>query len=215
MRTTSRWLMPALSLTLLFGSVGVAQAAGWWVASGRESVAPETMTPSDLKGWMTLQQAADGLGVPVDDLIGLVGAPQGVAVTGGAALKDLESIVSGFDLTAYRDRVQAYLDGSAATAGAATSPTNAPSTALPTLPTGAPSPATPTGTPTGTPEGGVRGTMTVREVAAANGLDVSDLLAAARLPADLDPGTVLRDIQESVPGFEIQAIRDAVAALSG
>lgn len=229
MRKTSRWLMPILSLALLFGAIGVAQAAGWWVTSGRVTVAAGEMTVDDLKGWMTLQEAADGLGVPVDDLAGLVGAAEGSGVGPDTAFKDIEGLVPGFDLTAYRGTVQAYLDERA---GEAPAPATAPATptVLPTMPVAGatattPVPATPvptthvptptpSGTPTGTPEGGVRGSMTVREVAQANGVAIDRLLVEAGLPADLDPDTVLREIQDRVPGFEIQTLRDAVAALT-
>jgi hypothetical protein len=231
MRNTSRWLMPALSLILFFGAIGVAQAAGWWVTSGRQAVAAGEMTVDDLKGWMTLKQAADGLGVPVEDLVALVEAPEGAAVEADTAFKDIEGLVPGFELTAYREKVQAYLDeraGVAPAAAAATLPTTlptsatadattAPATPVPTtthVPTG-----TPTGTqkvtPTGTPEGGVRGSMTLQEVADANGVALDRLLEESGLPADLDAGTVLREIQNVVPGFEIQTIRDAVAELVG
>lgn len=226
MRKTSRWLMPALSLVLFFGAIGVAQAAGWWVTTGRETVAAGEMTVDDLKGWMTLQQAADGLGVPVEDLVALVGAAEGVGVGPETAFKDIEGLVPGFELTTYRETVQAYLDeraGKAPAVAATTLPTS-----LPTAPAAAPAtPATPvpttthvpTGTPTGTPSGtsesSVRGSMTLAEVAETNGVALDRLLAESGLPADLDPDTVLREIQNVVTGFEIQTIRDAIAELAG
>jgi hypothetical protein len=231
MRTTSRWLMPALSLVLFFGAIGVAQAAGWWVTGGREVVADGTMTSADLKGWMTIEEAADGLGVSADGLVALVGAPDGSGVGADTAFKDLEALVPGFDLTTYRERVEAYLDGADVGVGAvptdsaapvATAPVTTTPTATTDVPTGTPSGSgtgtptgTPTSTPTGTPEGGIRGSMTLSEAAESGGVAVADLLAQAGLPADLDPGTVLRDIQNTVPGFELQTLRDALAALTG
>lgn len=224
MRRTSRWLMPLLSLVLFFGAIGVAQAAGWWVTSGREAVAVGEMMTDDLKGWMTVQQAADGLGVPADDLVDLVGAPAGSVVTAATAFKDIEGLVTGFDLTAYREKVQTYLDQRAGTGLTATAAA-VPTATTPNPPTGtetATSPAlvpttthVPTATPAGTPAEDIRGSMTVREVAEANGIAIGGLLSAAGLPADLDPDTVLRDIQGIVPGFEIQTLRDAVTALGG
>lgn len=229
MRKMSRWLMPALSLVLFFGAIGVAQAAGWWVTSGREVVPAGQMTVDDLKGWMTLREGADGLGVPAEDLLALVEAPEGSGVGPDTAFKDIEGLVPGFELTTYRDKVQAYLDersGVAPAAAATTLPTALPTTLPPTAGTATtpatPAPTTthvptgtPTGTATGTPEGGVRGAMTLQEVAETNGIAIDRLLAESGLPADLDPGTVLREIQNVVPGFEIQTIRDAVAKLAG
>ena len=96
MKVLNRFVMPALALVLFFGTIGVSQATGSWVTSGRQ-------------GWMTLDQAALGLGMPVADLIGLVGAPPG-AVTGATAFKDIEAIVPGFSLATFRTAVQARLD---------------------------------------------------------------------------------------------------------
>ncbi|MDV3222441.1 hypothetical protein, partial [Intrasporangium sp.] len=106
MRRTSRWLMPALSLVLFFGAIGVAQAAGWWETSGRAAVPAGQMVVDDLKGWMTLQEAADGLGVPVDDLVALVGADEGAGVGPDTAFKDIEALVPGFELTTFRETVR-------------------------------------------------------------------------------------------------------------
>ena len=57
----NKWLVPTLALVLLLGTVGVAQATGWWLVSGREMVNLEQLTGgADVKGWMTLEQVAVG-----------------------------------------------------------------------------------------------------------------------------------------------------------
>ena len=111
--TLSRvWVAPVASLVIMAATVAVSQATGTWATSGRQVItAGKSLTVDDLKGWMTLQQAADGLGLPVDQLIGLVGAPAGVTVTPDTAFKDLESLVPGFELTAFREVLSARLAG--------------------------------------------------------------------------------------------------------
>ena len=110
MKTLNRFVMPALALVLFFGTIGVSQATGSWVTSGREVVtAGTTLGAADLKGWMTLDQAAAGLDMPVADLIALVDAPPG-ALSGATAFKDIEAIVPGFSLATFRTAVQARLD---------------------------------------------------------------------------------------------------------
>ena len=110
MRPMHRFVMPALALALFFGTIGISQATGTWVTSGRQQVASGApMTTADLKGWMTLDHAAAGLGMPVDDLVAIIGAPSG-AVTGATAFKEVETIVPGFSLTTFRAAVQARLD---------------------------------------------------------------------------------------------------------
>ena len=58
--------------------LGIAQATGGWTTSGRTAVVQADLTADDVKGWMTIQHAADGLGEqrghrqrhePVDGLV--------------------------------------------------------------------------------------------------------------------------------------------------
>lgn len=213
MTRTSRWLMPVLAAALFFGTIGAAQAAGWWVTSGRDAVVSATLTPSGLKGWMTLAEVADGLGLPLAEVVRVAGADGIPGVDGGTALKDVEDMVPGFDVGTFRDALEATLSAGSVADDVA----GAPAEDEPSTPTtsAAPTPTrTPTGTPTGTPEASVRGSMTLLEVAEGTGVAVADLLAACDLPSDTDPGTALRDLRDLVPGFELQAVRDAVAALT-
>lgn len=127
MRPGRRWLLPVLSLLIFFGTVGVSQATGTWVTSGRgtgagmsaaSAVPPGALAVTDLKGWMTLRQAADGLGLTPDELVALVAAPAGAPVGPDTALRDLEALVPGFSLTGFRDVVRAYIDRRAGGAAA-------------------------------------------------------------------------------------------------
>ncbi|HEX2856162.1 MAG TPA: hypothetical protein VHO26_01605 [Propionibacteriaceae bacterium] len=104
------WIGPVATMVIIAGTVGVSQATGAWVTSGRQVVTSTTvMGIDDLKGWMTLQQAADGLGVPVAELIAALDAPPGVEVAPATAFKDLESLVPGFELSAFREVLRARL----------------------------------------------------------------------------------------------------------
>jgi hypothetical protein len=203
--TILRWIAPLAFLAIMLGGVGIAQATGQWITTGRQQVAAgQQLTPDDLRGWMTLQEAADGLGMPVADLIGLIGAPQGVALTGATAFKDLEALVPGFDLTAFREVVRTRL-------GRAANPTPAATAAA--SGTAAPTPAASTApVPTGTTPA-ITGSMTLRQVAEQNDLDPAALVAQAGFPQDVGLDTPLKDLRASIPGFEIQTVRDAVAAL--
>lgn len=210
--TVLRWVAPLAFLAIMFGGVGIAQVTGQWVTTGRQQItAGQRLTPDDLRGWMTLQAAADGLGMPVAELIALVGAPDGVSVTGATAFKNLEALVPGFGLTAFREVLRAHLS-------TPPTPTTSPGTAsaAPTASGTPPPPAAATHVPTPVGTGaasGITGSMTLRQVAQANGLDPAALAAKAGLPADVSLDTPLRDLRNTVPGFEIQTVRDAVAAL--
>jgi hypothetical protein len=59
----------------------------------------------------------------------------------------------------------------------------------------------------------VTGQQTLRQVAEANHLELATLIAESGLPAGVDPGVPLRTLRDTVPGFEMQQVRDAVDRL--
>jgi hypothetical protein len=106
----SLWVSPIVSAVVLFGSVGVATITGDWVTGGREQVAQSTrLTVDDIKGWMSLQQAADGLDIPVATVIELIDAPNADGLGPTTLFKEVEAQVPGFELAAFRDRLRAPL----------------------------------------------------------------------------------------------------------
>ena len=215
--TRLRWLAPLLFVAIMFGGIGISQATGQWVTSGRQAIATgQKLTVDDLKGWMTLQEAADGLGIPLADLILAIGPPPGVELKGDTAFKDIEALVPGFELSTLRETLRAKITGAAVSG--TTAPTSAAG-ATPSVP-GPKTSHTPTGTPSGTGGGtgtgdgqAITGQMTLQQIAEANGLTPAAILAQAKLPADTPHDKPLRELTQSIPGFEVQAIRDAVAAL--
>lgn len=106
----SLWVSPVVSAVVLFGSVGLATITGDWVTSGRQQVV-QAARPGvdDIKGWMTLQQAADGVGTPVSIVIELIGAPEAVRLAPSTVFKDVEGLVPGFELASFRDRLRDHL----------------------------------------------------------------------------------------------------------
>jgi hypothetical protein len=108
----NRYLVPILFIVALLGTVFVAQSAGMWSTSGRTEVSTQQLAPADIKGWMTLQQVIDGTGLAQADLYRIAGIPADVPPT--TALKDVEGIVAGFEISALRDALTAELAAPAA-----------------------------------------------------------------------------------------------------
>lgn len=144
------WLSPIVFIAVMMGGVGVAQVTGAWITSGKQVVAAGQLAADDVKGSMSLQVAADGLGVTVDDLVTLIEPPDRNALSATTLFKDIEALVPGFELTTFRDKLRTFL----ATRNGAPLPTPTPAaTAAPATsasPTGTPThTSTPTGTGTG------------------------------------------------------------------
>lgn len=233
----NKWLLPALALALLLGTVGVAQATGWWIVSGKEMIDVGNLTSgADVKGWMTLQQVADGAGLDAAALYEKLGIPSEVPPE--TALKDLEGVIEGFEVTTVRDVVDEVMGlaapdaaGAAATEAIPAAPPAATPTATATAvaqATAAPtSEHTPVGAGTGDGTGDgeegvppavtsaldIKGRHTLREIADATNIDVADLLVALNLPPDTDTGAAVRNLVEAGLIGEIEEIRTAVAEL--
>jgi len=110
----TKYLMPALVLVALVGSVGIAKLAGAWQTSGRGQVlldADGSPDPSGIKGWMTLGDVAETYGVPLDVLYSMLGTTNDLPAT--TALKDLEKVLPGVAVSSVREDVAAYLKGAA------------------------------------------------------------------------------------------------------
>ncbi len=222
--------MPVLVVVALFGTVFTAQAMGQWSTSGRVAIDPAKMTAADLKGWMTLQDVMNGLGISQADLYAAGKIPSDVPPS--TALNKLESLVPGFSVTTLRETLTAQL------AGSSDSATSAPASQQ-TIPAATPNPASapastavPTATPhvsgddagtgpTPLPAGQVlaasqiKGSMTLRSVSQQAGVTLDKLLAALKLPADTNPDTPIKDLVSQGKISEVTTVQAIVAELQG
>jgi hypothetical protein len=227
--------MPIIVILVLLGTVGIASATGGWIFSGKQVYESGSMTADDIKGWMTLQQVADGLSLPVETVMQLAGAPADGSVTPDTALKDLEGVLPGFETSALREAAAAHLEGGQpSTEGVPTQapPAVQPAATTPPLATPAPvetahvplgegggdeSGTRPTSTPLPAgqvlPPEEIKGRMSLQEVADLTGVPLNKLLAALNLPPDTRPGTQVKELVDAGSVVEVQTIRDAVAAL--
>jgi len=239
----NKFLLPLFGVVPMVAMVLIAQLTGNWSTSGRATVDMASMTPEDIKGWMTWQEVSDGFGIPLDELYVLSGVPEDIPPT--TAMKDMEGLLEGFETTTVREVVTAYLAGKAQPAeppaseaapavepspGAvpAAEPVPAATEAMPA--SGEDKPAQPVATqehvPTGDgtgptplppgqilPASEIKGRNTLAEIAAQAAVPLDKLIAALDLPADFDPNTQVKDLVDSGAVAEVQTVRDAVAEL--
>ena len=126
-----RWIVPVIALLFLFGSVGVGKAAGWWQTQGADLRTLDGATPADIRGSSTLAQVSDAFGIPMAELLPLLGLPEDTAPA--TPLKELEAYN---EVSAVRDLVAVHLGlpptGEVAPAGGEPAATTA--TATPAVP---------------------------------------------------------------------------------
>ena len=222
-----KYLVPILVLTALLGSVLVAQATNTWSVSGKDSIDVSQLSSSEeIRGWMTLQQVADGFQVPVEVLLAQIGAP--ADATAETPLKDLEKVVEGFEITALRDVVDAYLQGDQAigqtepmkgenlivSTPTATEEDSNP-LADPVVSETHPEGTGPTPLPAGEvlPGSEIKGRHTLLDISQQCQVPLPDLLSVLGLPPDTDQTILTKDLIGMGEVGEVQDVRDAVTAL--
>ena len=227
--SVNRYWMPVIIVTALLGTVLGSQALGLWAVSGRSDANLNNLTPDTIKGWMTLQQVADGMNLPVDIIYELASLP--TDITPNTALKDIEGLIDGFEISTLREGLTAYLAAGAVTALPVEPAVDAvPALETPSAPTttpvpggqGAPVDAPHTGDGTGPtplpsgeilPASAIKGRMTLREVSEQCAVDLDALLAALGLPATTDPDVQLKDMIQDGRLGEVTEVQDAVSVL--
>ena len=152
--TVNKFLMPIIGIAALIAVVFGARLTGDWIVSGKQ-IPLGDMTAADIKGWMTLQDVSDGLQIPLPELYKLAGIPEDAAVPPTTAMKDLEGLVEGFEVSLLREAADAYLAGGGSPAQAPASepaPTTAATAPVPTRPAAPEATVTPAPTQPATPE---------------------------------------------------------------
>ncbi|MBI5034377.1 MAG: hypothetical protein HZB51_27965 [Chloroflexi bacterium] len=217
------FIMPIVLIVALLGTTFTAQALGVWSTSGRTAVDVANLKPTDLKGWMTLQQVIDGLKISQADLYQVGGIPSDTPTT--TALKDLEEVI---EVTTFREKLTAYLGGTAMNPEVA--PVLSASTPTPTAtpkPTGVAGAtatalaatgqvhATATPLPAGQalPANQIKGKNTLREVSEQCQVPMDKLLAGLKLDAKTDPNTAIKDLISAGKLTEVTDVQKVVAEL--
>jgi hypothetical protein len=209
----NKYLLPLLVSAALLGSVGIAQATGLWEVSGKLAIAPGGLTSSEaVRGWMTLQQVADGFGLSLADLYRLTGVPQDVPPD--SALKDLEGMLADFETSAIREALSIFLGevpaAVAVPALAETQPLPAATPeALATVHAG------PTPLPAGEilPAAEIKGRHTLLDILQLCDVPLPDLLERLGLPADTDLTMPVKDLAASGVLTSLEDLRTVVTEL--
>lgn len=227
--TVNKFLMPALVIVTLLGSVVVANATGDWSVSGREMIDTQNLAAgADVRGWMTLEQLSQGFGIPLAELYSTLVVPADVAPD--TALKNLESILPDFEVSSVREVIDDYLGNP--------SPVQSSSEAMSedsaTLEDGSQNPGQVVEPPAPTESviellinpdpsplmsGGrlaaseIKGRHTLQEISEQCQVPVDGLLSALGLNRDVDLSSKIKDLTGQGKIGDIQDVRDIVTLL--
>ena len=197
-----RYMLPAIVLVALLGSVIIGQMTGDWATTGKGDI-PVTASgapdPEGIKGWMTLQNVSDTYGVPLAELYTGLGVPADLPPT--TAMKDLEAIIPNFETATARLWVANY---QAAHPGAVPSPT------VPAPAEGAGQTTTPAQSGGRLPAGEIKGQMTLSEIAEQCQVPLNYLLEQMKLDPNEDPNQAVKAVADKY-GFEVGTLRIVVS----
>ena len=218
--------MPIIVIVALLGTTLIAQAAGLWSTSGKDSTDLENMSAADIKGWMTLQQVMDGLKISKEELYSVGGIPLDIPTE--KALKDLEGVVPDFEISTLRDKLAAPANLIEPLAPIEPTPLPQPTATLQplstpvhtqpitgTLHSGDGTGVGPTPLPPGQvlPADQIKGRMTLREVSEQCAVPLDQLLAALNLPTTTDSDVAIKDLINAGTLTEVTAVKDVVVKL--
>lgn len=175
----------ALLVVGLAGTIGISQAVGYWRTKPAAVAFIDRagkLDPDQMRGWMTLNEIADGYGIPLDRLYANAGLPSKVASS-----TKLNQIAKTYRLDFEPDQVRSVVR-------TMLDPTAAPA-------------ARPAAQPAGDQE--IKGFMTLNEIALKTGVPKDWLLKKLDLPANTDARQPVREWMHS-QGKSIQNLRDAV-----
>jgi hypothetical protein len=214
----NRFLVPILALVALLGTVLVAQATGNFATNGRTGTDLTRLTPADLKGWMTLQDVMNGLGISQKDLYAAGNVPSTIPST--TALNKLEAQVAGFSVSSLRDTLKVKLGTSAPASTQPTPPAAASAVPTPVNPasqttSGAVTHPTPTSLPPGQalPANQIKGSMTLHSASQQCTVPLDQVVIGLKLPADANPDTLIKDLVGQGKISDVAAVQKVVADL--
>lgn len=200
----NRFVLPVVAIALLLGTVGIAKSLGWWQTSGVEVVDLEELTVNDVKGWMSLQEVSDGLGIPITELYEIIGVPEDFPPT--TPMNKLEESIEGFDMDTARLAIGEYMgeevvheeeevekEATAAPVETESGPTSMPEGEI-------------------VPGSEIKGSWTLQSVSDSCGIPPEQLYSGLGLPDDTPPETQLKGLIESGLLSEVQVVRDLVTA---
>lgn len=193
-----RYVLPAIVLVALLGSVLVGKLTGDWTTTGKGEIlvdASGAPDPEGIKGWMTLQEVSDTYGIPLAELYAGLGVPADAPPT--TAMKDLEGIIPDFETATARLWVANYQ---------AEHPGAAPTSVPPTTSQGSGQSATPALSGERLAGSEIKGQMTLSEIAEQCQVPLSYLLEQMKVNASEDPGQTIKDVAGKY-GFEVGTVR--------
>lgn len=166
-----------LVIGLFFGSIFAFQLAGVYKLLPDKLKAGETVALAEVKGYMTIEEAAKAAGTSIDEFYKKYEIPKDVPAT--TMMKEISKKAPGYDL----DKVKEKLG----TTSSETKNTSANVAQLSNLSL-------------------IKGSMTIKDAAKAVGIEVKEFYTVFKIPDSIPSNTYMKDISNTVSGYDFNKI---------
>lgn len=185
-KTVSPLVIIILVAAIFFVPILAAQVTGNFQVLPESAVEGKTVTFLELKGYMTISEAATAVGMAEDAFRDAMNIP--AETPSDTQMSGLSALIPDYDFDAAKEEAAARFSPDL--------------TEQPTAET--------SGTASQVDIRGVRGSMTIAAAAAAVGLSEQDFYTLFQIPASVSSGTRMKDIANVVPGYDFDAIKNAL-----
>ena len=189
-----------LVAALFFVPIFATQAAGVFEVLPETVKENETIAITEIKGFMSIADAAKAVGMPEDQFRTVMKIP--ASVPSGTLMKGISEIVAGYDFDSAKEDAEASLNPGATAVPASAAPSAATSSALSSA-----GPASPSGK---VDISLVKGSMTISDAAAAVGLGQKEFYQLFKIPDTVSASTKMKDIANVVPGYSLDVVKSAL-----
>lgn len=200
-KAVSPLVMIALVACLFFIPIFATQAAGVFEVLPEALKKNETIAVADIKGYMSIADAAIATGLTEDQLRSALKVP--ASVPSSTLMKNISSLVPGYDFDAAKEAAGAILNPGVSSAGTAGTTAGQASAAAASA-TAATSVAAAPGKADASL---VKGSQTIADAATAVGLSQKEFYQWFRIPESVSASTRMKDIANVVPGYDFDAIK--------
>jgi cell division protein FtsB len=171
----------AVVIVLFFGSVFGFQLAGVYKVLPDQIKTGERISFDEIKGYMTIKEAADATETELKEFYSKFGIPDNVPSE--TMMKDISKIAPDYDLDKAKERIENPVSETEQELPAAETKINAE---------------------------GVKGSMTIKDASVATGVDLKEFYAIFKIPEDVPSNTYMKDIANKVDGYDFQVIKESL-----
>jgi ferredoxin len=179
---------------LFFIPLFAAQAAGVFQLAPERIKENETIAITEVKGYMTITDAAAAVGMPEEQFRAVMKIPE--SVPSSTLMKGISELVAGYDFDLAKEDAGAVL---------------APASPAASAPPSQQEPEAAAGSATAKVDVHlVKGSMSISDASAAVGLSREEFYQLFEIPETVSPSTRMKDIANVAPGYNLDAVKAAL-----